>query len=65
MKYAAKFCITENELLTRLGFKPDTSVIKKMDFNAETGEIEVLIRSTEPNDITIESEHSSIRRRKL
>lgn len=46
MDYAAKFYITEQDLIERLGLDPEVTVITKVDFNAETGEIEVFFRST-------------------
>lgn len=63
MKYAAKLYTTENDVLTKFGFNPEVSVIKSLTFNQETGDIEVLIHSSELAENAVETEHGYVVRR--
>lgn len=47
MNNFAKFYFTEEELLEKVGFNKDTSVISKIEFNQEYGDIEITVRSSE------------------
>jgi len=65
MKYIAKLYTTEQELLSRVGFDPETSVITNIEFKTETGEIELLIRSMKDNEFTSENSSLDVRRYKI
>lgn len=66
MKYVSKLFTTEKEVLTNLGFNPDVSILKSLEFNKETGEIDLLVSSSEKTNHATEVEYgSNVRRQRI
>jgi hypothetical protein len=64
MENLAKFYFTEEELLYKVGFNKETSVISKIEFDQENGDVEITVRSSEEVQ-GITGKSGNVRRTKL
>lgn len=66
MKYVAKGYQTEEELLNKLGFNPEVSVITGVEFNPEDRTVHYLVRSLVETDKTVKvADNQAVRRHKI